>query len=166
MVFRGSGLVNDSIVDGPGFRFAVFTQGCPHNCEGCHNPQTHDPKGGYDIDTDAVLAQIKANPLLDGITLTGGEPFMQATELLPLAKAVKEQGLSVLAYSGFTFEELLVKPDCVALLSYCDILIDGRFELKGRSLELRFRGSVNQRILDVQQSLAAGKAVLHSLYND
>lgn len=159
MAFKISGLVNDSIVDGPGMRYTVFTQGCPHNCEGCHNPDTHDPNGGRDCTTEEVLEEIRENPLLDGLTLSGGEPFVQSKELVPLAKAVKEMGLSVMAYSGFTFEELLKMVDGIELLKYCDILVDGRFVVDQRSLELRFRGSKNQRIINVPQSLETGKAV-------
>lgn len=152
-------LVNDSIVDGPGFRFTVFTQGCPHGCEGCHNPQTHDPAGGYEVAVSEIVEKIKDNPLLDGITLSGGEPFLQAGELTPLAEAVQALGMNVIAYSGFTFEELLMREDAAALLGHVDILIDGRFLLSQRSLELRFRGSQNQRIIDVPQSLATGTVV-------
>lgn len=158
-MFRISQLVNDSIVDGPGLRFAVFTQGCTHNCEGCHNPQTHDPAGGYAISAEEVLEKIKKNPLLDGITLTGGEPFLQAQALIPLAKGTKELGLHVMAYSGFTFEELLEKPESAELLQYVDVLVDGPFILSQRSLELYFRGSANQRMIDVPKSLEVGKAV-------
>lgn len=158
-MFKVAELVNDSIVDGPGFRLAVFTQGCPHKCEGCHNLHTHDPAGGYEISVEAVLDKIKQNPLLDGITLTGGEPFVQAAELIPLAKAVQEMGLHVIAYSGFTFEELLKQPDAAELLRYVDVLVDGPFILSRRSLALRFRGSDNQRVIDVPKSLEQGIAV-------
>ena len=94
-----AGLVNDSIVDGPGFRFAVFTQGCPHDCPGCHNPQTHDFAGGQDADTDDIIAQFRKNPLLDGITLTGGDPFCQPEPCAALARAAHESGLNVWALS-------------------------------------------------------------------
>lgn len=158
-MLRIAELINDSIVDGPGFRFTIFTQGCPHHCEGCHNPQTHDPAGGYEISAEAVMGKIKENPLLDGVTFSGGEPFLQAKELLPIARAVKDMGMNVIAYSGFTFEELLKIKDAAELLRYVDILIDGRFVLAERSLELRFRGSKNQRVLDVKRSFEAGKAI-------
>lgn len=159
MVFRISGLVNDSIVDGPGLRYAVFTQGCPHNCDGCHNPQTHDPLGGQKCTAEEVVSNIRENPLLDGLTLTGGEPFIQAKELLPLAKTVKEMGLNVMAYSGFTFDELMEMEDARELLKYCDTLVDGRFVKDLRSIELRFKGSKNQRVIDVPASLEAGTVV-------
>lgn len=158
-MLRVAELINDSIVDGPGLRFTIFTQGCPHHCEGCHNPQTHDPAGGYEISAEAVMDKIKENPLLDGVTFSGGEPFLQAKELLPIARAVKDMGMNVIAYSGFTFEELLKIKDAAELLHYVDILIDGRFVLAERSLELRFRGSKNQRVLDVKRSFEAGRAI-------
>lgn len=158
-MFKVAELINDSIVDGPGFRFTIFTQGCPHHCKGCHNPQTHDPDGGYMVTMEEVLEKIRKNPLLDGVTFSGGEPFIQAKELLPVAKAIKEQGLHIIAYSGFTFEELMKRADCVALLQYINLLVDGRFLESQRSLELRFRGSKNQRVIDVPKSLQAGIAV-------
>lgn len=158
-MFKVFGLANDSIVDGPGLRFSVFTQGCPHNCKGCHNPESHDPNGGYLVSTEMILEQIKANPLLDGVTLTGGEPFFQAKELVELAKACKEMGLNVMAYSGYTFEQLMEMDDAKELLKYCDTLVDGPFILSERSLELDFRGSKNQRIIDVQKSLKEGKPI-------
>ena len=106
MDIRINGIVNDSIVDGPGLRLAVFVQGCSHRCPGCHNPQTHDPQGGAVRDTGEVIRLMDANPLLDGITLSGGEPFEQAAACLALARAARERGLSVWAYSGYTLEAL------------------------------------------------------------
>ena len=159
MKIRISGLVNDSIVDGPGFRFAVFTQGCPHHCPGCHNPQTHDFGGGRDMDTAEIIEKFLANPLLDGITLTGGEPFRQAEACLELASAARGAGLNVWAYSGYTYEEILQIPAMRALLSKVDVLVDGRFVLAERSLSLRFRGSKNQRLIDVPKSIESGTVV-------
>ena len=103
MKIRIAGLVNDSIVDGPGFRFSVFTQGCPHHCPGCHNPQTHDFNGGKDMETEEIVRQFSQNPLLDGITLSGGEPFCQCDACAELAGAAKKLGLNVWAYSGYSF---------------------------------------------------------------
>ncbi len=160
MKIRIAGIVNDSIVDGPGFRFAVFTQGCPHRCPGCHNPQTHDFAGGRDADTGEILAQIRRNPLLDGLTLTGGEPFCQSAACLELAKGAHAAGLNVWSYSGYSFEELLRgDDDWRALLENIDVLVDGRFLIERRTLECRFRGSDNQRLIDVPKSLAAGRAI-------
>ena len=103
MKLRIAGTVNDSIVDGPGFRFTIFTQGCPHHCEGCHNPHTHDFTGGEDADTQELIARFKSNPLLDGITLSGGEPFCQAKPLVEVAKEAHVAGLTVIAFTGFLF---------------------------------------------------------------
>ena len=159
---RISGCVNDSIVDGPGLRFTLFTQGCPHNCPGCHNPQTHDFKGGYNASIKKIFAQIKANPLLSGVTFSGGEPFMQAKALVPLAKMIKEAGLELACYTGFVFEQLASDQVKGAreLLNYIDVLIDGKFVLSQRSLDLAFKGSKNQRTINVPQSLKEGKVVL------
>lgn len=154
MNIRIAGMVNDSIVDGAGLRFTVFTQGCPHHCAGCHNPQTHDFSGGKDIDTEEIIQTFRKNPLLDGITLSGGEPFCQSEACLQLAEAAHAAGLNVWAYSGYTFEELLAgKAEWKRLLEEVDVLVDGPFLLEKRTLECRFRGSSNQRLIDVQASL-------------
>lgn len=160
MKFRLANLVNDSIVDGPGFRMTVFVQGCPHRCPGCHNPQTHDPEGGRDADTQWVLDKAAENPLLDGITLSGGEPFAQCEAMAELARGAKEKGLNVMAYSGYTFEQLMKMPEALPLLRSIDVLVDGPFIKEQRSLALAFRGSANQRILDVPASLQKGEAVV------
>ena len=163
MELRISGLVNDSIVDGPGFRFVVYVQGCPHHCEGCHNHQTHDFEGGTTTTTEEIMVKIKRNPLLKGITLSGGEPFCQCAPLAELARMVKKQGLSVMAYSGYTIEQLLqrakTEESVRALLLNCDILVDGPFIKEQRDISLRFRGSKNQRIIDPVASLKKGVAV-------
>lgn len=157
-----SGVTGDSIVDGPGLRLTIFTQGCPHHCPGCHNPQTHDPAGGSWGDTDDILAAAAENPLLDGITLSGGEPFLQPAECLELAKGAHGLGLNVWAYTGYTLEELLAEndPARIALLHEIDVLVDGRFLLAERSLELRFRGSRNQRLIDMKKTLEMGEVAL------
>lgn len=164
---RLAGVVRESIVDGPGIRLTVFVQGCPHHCPGCHNPDTHDPLGGYDCALQKILDAFDADPLLRGVTLSGGEPFEQADSLLPLAQAICRRGKDVVAYSGYTFEELLEKgkkePAVLELLSLCCLLVDGRFIKAQRDLSLRFRGSRNQRLIDPQQSLKTGKSVLSEL---
>lgn len=155
-----SGIVSDSIVDGPGIRTAIFSQGCPHHCPGCHNPETWEFGCGTKIPVDAVVEIVRSNPLCRGVTFSGGEPFAQAAAFAELALLLKEKGYEVASYSGFTFEELLNgSDDQKKLLSSIDILIDGRFVLAQKSLEIAFRGSRNQRILDVKKSLAEGKAV-------
>ena len=155
-------VVSDSIVDGPGLRLTIFTQGCPHHCPGCHNPQTHDPEGGSWADTEDILAAAAENPLLDGITLSGGDPFLQPVPCLALAEGAHKIGLNVWTYTGYTWEALLEENDAekLALLKETDVLVDGPFLLAERSLELRFCGSRNQRLIDVKKSLAEGKVVL------
>lgn len=164
MELRIAGLVNDSIVDGPGIRYTVFVQGCPHHCEGCHNPQTWDFGGGRIEDTDSVLEKIAANPLLDGVTFSGGEPFCQCKPLAELAEKVKALGLNIMAYTGYEYEYLTAHADeqngYAELLERLDYLVDGRFVLAKKSYELKFMGSSNQRFIDVQQSLRQGRAVL------
>jgi len=162
---RIAGMKHDSIVDGPGLRFAVFAQGCPHDCPGCHNPTALDPDGGTTVAVSELIAEMTRNPLTSGLTLTGGEPFFQAAALTPLARAASESGLSVWIYSGYTLEELTRanNPDWFALLGYTDVLVDGRYVEAQKSLRLKFRGSKNQRILDAPASLAAGEAVVLSI---
>ena len=157
MNMRIAGIVNDSIVDGPGLRLAIFAQGCPHHCPGCHNPESHDFAGGSDMDTEKIIARMDANPLLDGITLTGGEPFEQPEACRILADAAHARGLNVWAYSGYTFEQLCAVPEKRRLLEACDVLVDGPFLLAERSLDLRFRGSKNQRVLKVSEMLAGSE---------
>lgn len=165
---RLAGVINESIVDGPGIRTTVFVQGCPHHCKGCQNEQTWDFGAGYDRDTEDILNKACKNPLLRGLTLSGGEPFSQAHALSELAKGAHEHGLDIFTYTGYTFEQLLDgferHPDWKELLEQSDYLVDGRFELEQKSLMLHFRGSKNQRILDVKKSLEENRAVL-SEYN-
>ena len=155
-----SGIVEDSIVDGPGIRVTIFCQGCPHHCPGCHNPETWDFSGGTAMEEDRLVQIVRSNPLCRGVTFSGGEPFAQAAGFARLARLLKAQGYEVASYSGYTFEQLLLgTPEQRALLDTIDVLIDGPFVQSQKSLELAFRGSRNQRILDVSKSLLAGKAV-------
>ncbi len=162
MNIRIAGFVNDSIVDGPGLRFAVFTQGCLHNCPGCHNPETHDVNGGREEQVETLIGQMKKNPLLSGLTLSGGDPMLQPVPCLELAKAAHGLHLNVWMYTGYTWEQLLNRQDAdeMALLRETDVLVDGPFVLAQRSLELDYCGSKNQRLIDVAKSLAAGNVVL------
>ena len=155
-----SGIVTDSIVDGPGIRTTMFSQGCPHHCEGCHNPETWEFGTGTQMEEERLLEIVRSNPLCRGVTFSGGEPFAQAEGFAKLAKLLKDKGYEVASYSGYTFEQLIKGSQAQRdMLESIDILIDGPFLLNERSLELSFRGSKNQRILDVPASLAAGKAV-------
>ena len=160
MQIRVAGLVPESYVDGDGIRFAIFMQGCLRNCAGCHNPETHALDGGRLIDTAEIISAVKKNPLLDGITLTGGEPLLQLDAANELAKTAKNLGLSVWLYTGYTFEEL--PTDAATLLESVDVLIDGAFVESQRDLELQFRGSRNQRIIDLKKTRAQNKIVLWS----
>ena len=166
MELRIAGTANDSIVDGPGIRFTIFTQGCPHHCEGCHNPQTHDFSAGTLTDTDELLNRIRSNPLLDGVTFSGGEPFCQAEALAELGSKIKALGLNIVTYTGYTFEELYAERENRSigkLLSVTDYLIDGPFILEQKNWEIRFRGSSNQRIIDVAESMKKGAPVIIEL---
>ena len=158
-----SGVVSESIVDGPGIRMTIFTQGCPHHCKGCHNPETWAFEPKHPGDVDKILNIAVSNPILQGMTFSGGEPFCQAEGLAELAEKCHEHGLNVMSYTGYTFEELLAgekkHPEWIRLLKNLDYLVDGPFILEERSLMLLFRGSKNQRFLDVPESLRQGKAV-------
>ncbi len=163
MNIRIAGTVNDSIVDGNGLRYTIFVQGCPHHCKGCHNPQTHSFDGGKEVSTSDLFETITSNTLLDGVTFSGGEPFAQAKPLVELADLIKQNtNLNIVTYTGYTFEEIITSndPDWIALLNSTDILIDGKFIEDLKSYELRFRGSSNQRYIDVKQSLLQHKVVL------
>lgn len=160
---RVAGMVNDSVVDGVGLRFCLFVQGCPLSCAGCHNSATQSFAGGTLMTAEEIFARIENNPLLDGVTFSGGEPMCQAEQLLPLAKKIKQKGLHLAVYTGFLFERLFEKnapPFVLELLSYVDVLIDGPFVLSQKSCDLKFKGSSNQRVIDIPKSLASKKAVL------
>lgn len=160
---RIAGIIEESIVDGPGIRLVVFTQGCKHNCPGCHNEHTHSFDGGSLIDMDEIIKKIQANPLLDGVTLSGGEPFEQAEALTELAQGVKAMGYNVMTYTGYTFEYIIANKNKIngwaGLINLTDILVDGRFEIARKNMLLKFRGSENQRIIDVKQSLASNRII-------
>lgn len=155
----------DSIVDGPGLRTVLWTQGCLHRCKGCHNPQTHPLDGGIEVEQQEVIEQLQQAKLQRGLTISGGEPFLQAAALITIAEAARKLGLDVWAYTGFTWEQLHNSAavdyyERLKLLSLIDVLVDGRYMQHKASVKLLFRGSANQRLIDVQQSLQAGKAVL------
>ena len=161
-----AGVMGDSIVDGPGIRVAIFVQGCCHHCEGCHNPESWAFGAGTDMSVEELFAMVKANPLCRGVTFSGGEPFCQPEPLYHLAVELKKKGKHLMAYSGYTFEQLMELPDPYVqkLLSQLDLLVDGPFIEAERNIELRFRGSANQRVLDVPASLAANAPVWAEQY--
>ena len=148
---RIAGVIKESIVDGPGLRFTIFAQGCPHRCKGCHNESTHDFNGGYDCEAEKILHEIDRNPLLSGVTFSGGEPFCQPEPFYALGLKIKERGLDLMAYSGYTLEQLqeMSQSDAAVagLLGIIDYLVDGPFILEERDLNLEFRGSRNQRFI-------------------
>ena len=155
-----AGIVGDSIVDGPGIRTTIFCQGCPHHCPGCQNPETWAFGQGTPVAAAQILEIVQANRLCRGVTFSGGEPFAQAEGFTELAKLLKAAGYEVASYSGYTFEQLLKGTDAQKeLLAQIDVLIDGPFLLAERSLEIPFRGSRNQRIIDVKKSLPLGVPV-------
>lgn len=159
MEIRISGIERESIVDGDGIRYVIFTQGCPHHCPGCHNPQTHPFDAGKLVSVDELFADIsKRKDYIDGITLSGGEPFCQSDQCSVIAEQAQKMGLTVWCYTGYLFEELYGRND--RLLNHIDILVDGPFIQQKRSLALQFRGSTNQRLIDIPASLEAGVTVL------
>lgn len=147
------GVARESIVDGPELRYVIFVQGCPHKCPGCHNPESHAYGGGQLTTTDRVWRDIKKNPLIKGLTFSGGEPFLWGHELSVIARRAISEGMNIMTYSGFTYEHLLKKaetePSVHELLSVTNYLVDGRYVDALRDLNLHFRGSSNQRIFDV-----------------
>lgn len=154
---RIAGIVRESIVDGPGIRFTLFVQGCPHHCPECHNPQTHDFNGGQTVTHEKILNAIFENPLLSGVTFSGGEPFMQAKSLYLIGKKIKEKGLSLITYTGFLFEDLLImgkeNPYIMKLIELNDYIMDGKFEIEKKTYNKTFVGSANQRIIDVKKTI-------------
>lgn len=159
---RIAGIIRESIVDGPGIRFVIFTQGCPNRCPDCHNKQTWDFEGGSLVSINKILKEIDKNPLLKGVTFSGGEPMCQAKVLKKLAKKIKEKNLDLVVFTGYKYEELqeMNNKDINELLNLTDILIDGKFEKDKRDLSLKFRGSRNQRLIDIRKTLKENKVVL------
>lgn len=156
----------DSIVDGEGVRVVLWTQGCPHNCKGCHNPGTHDFNGGEEVEVEEVIEALRKVKNQDGITLSGGDPVCQSEACYEISKAAHEMGLNVWCYTGFTYEMMLLSKSKRKLLEEIDVLVDGKFVLEEKSYDLYFKGSRNQRIIDVQRSLKEERVVLVEKYAD
>lgn len=157
---RIAGEISESIVDGPGIRHVIFTQGCPHKCKGCHNPQTHSFDGGYLVEVDDLVESIlRHRYFIDGVTLSGGEPFAQAEVCLELVRKLKSYGIHVMGYTGYTIEWLMKYGSQAQreLLELLDILVDGPFIKSQKSYDLLYRGSRNQRIIDVKETLRKGE---------
>lgn len=162
MDLRIAGIIKESIVDGPGIRLVVFDQGCKHHCPGCHNPETHSFTGGKLVSIASIMEMVKSNPLLDGLSFSGGEPFEQAKMFAELAKMAKALKLSIVTYTGYTYEEIIARknPGWEELLSQTDLLIDGKYDISRKNLLLRFRGSENQRIIDLNKTMKEKTLVL------
>lgn len=159
----------DSIVDGEGVRTVIWTQGCPHHCPGCHNPSTHDFHDGISVDVEEIKERLSQVKYQDGITFSGGDPLCQPTACLEIAKYAKTLGMNVWCYTGYTFEQLMVlskkNKDTLSFLNQIDVLIDGKFILAEKSFDVAFRGSKNQRIIDVQKSLKQNRVVIIQKYD-
>jgi len=158
----------ESVVDGPGLRIVIFAQGCPHRCPRCHNPETWDGNGGKEFSVRQVIRSLKQHGKKKrGVTFSGGEPFLQAAEFVQVAQAVRQMEWDIVTYTGFTYEELIADADgdTQALLSATDLLIDGKYVHNLRNIELQFRGSSNQRIIDVAETQKKGRIVLWNKRN-
>ena len=163
MLIRIAGVEPESIVDGPGYRFAIFVQGCPHACPECHNPETHDFEGGKTVDTAEIITHLGKNPLVRGLTLSGGEPMLKAEALCEIAEAARARGMNVWCYTGYTLEELDAANDPAQqrLLGLIDVLVDGPYIASRRSLTLAFCGSSNQRLIDMKKTRETGSIALY-----
>ena len=164
---RLSGIAYESLVNGPGMRRVFFAQGCKHNCKGCFNPDTHDFNGGEERDMDELIMDTLSNPILRGVTFSGGDPWEQADKFAYMAKAFKDKGLDIWSYTGYTYEYIVENKDKKLgwndLLNNIDVLVDGKFEEDKIQDGLKFRGSINQRIVDVKKSLSSNKLILLDL---
>lgn len=160
---RLAGITYESLVNGPGMRRVYFTQGCRHKCPGCQNPSTHCINGGEDRNMDELIDDLKDNPMLRGVTFSGGDPFEQADKCAYMAKRIKELNLNIWCYTGYTFEQILENKDSREgwreFLDNIDVLVDGLFIIDKMDENLKFRGSSNQRIIDVKESLNTGSVV-------
>lgn len=156
MNIRLAGILEESIVDGPGIRFVIFTQGCPHHCPGCHNPETHDYSGGTLVNINDLVQKFTKYPYMTGLTISGGEPFIQSCEILEIIKEFKKiyPKKNIMIFSGYKYEELINKNNSTIndILSLSDYLVDGKFILANRDISLHFKGSTNQRIIDLKQT--------------
>ena len=154
-------ILEDTTVDGPGFRTAIYAAGCPNGCPGCHNPESWDINRGHWMSTEEILEKVLADNFAD-VTFIGGDPMFQPEGLTQLAHAIKERSRkNIWCYTGYTFEKLLRNPRQAQLLKYIDVLVDGKFKKELRDEELYFRGSRNQRLIDVQTSLQKDETVIY-----
>lgn len=161
MKLRLAGITRESVVDGPGIRVVIFAQGCPHHCNGCQNPETHDPGGGKVLAMEEIVEMVRPTPITRGVTFSGGEPFMQAEGFGALGRCLKSMGLDIVTYTGYTWEALTASDNRAwrELIEVTDLLIDGPFVESQKDTTIAFRGSRNQRIIDVSESLKLGRLV-------
>lgn len=168
-MIRVADIYTESIVDGEGYRMVIFLQGCSHHCKGCHNPQTWEFDGGTEMEIGEILDRYNPD-ILDGITLSGGDPFFQAGQLQELFNYCKNNSVSLWAYTGFVFDEFLkyinkepcdsrINDDMINMLKYTDVVVDGPFILEKRTVEALYRGSTNQRLVDVKKTLRRKKVI-------
>ncbi|MDE6582035.1 MAG: anaerobic ribonucleoside-triphosphate reductase activating protein [Duncaniella sp.] len=157
-------IVEGTSVDGPGLRTAIYFAGCGHHCEGCHNPSTWDPAGGEEMSVSDIMSRVEEAGF--NVTLTGGDPLYDTESMLPLAAELKKRGYNVWCYTGFTYEHVLGDSRLRRILDFIDVLVDGPFIAAQRDIKLRFRGSANQRLIDVPASLSAGTVKLFDDGND
>lgn len=159
-----SEVTKDSIVDGPGLRAVIWTQGCPHKCEGCHNPQTHCTNGGIEVDVNDIINELSDLKIHHGVTFSGGEPLEQAEACEKIVKEIKSKNLNIWLYTGYTFEHIIkaantYRTDWAKLIPHIDVMVDGKFIQEKHDPFLKFRGSSNQRVIDVKRSLEHGRVI-------
>lgn len=161
---RLAGIAYESLANGPGIRRVFFAQGCNHNCEGCFNKETHDFDGGELKDIDELIKDVISNPIIEGVTFSGGDPLEQAESFAYMAKVFKRSSLNIWCYTGYTFEKILEMMEenqgLKELINNIDVLVDGRFEINNKKEGLKFKGSTNQRIIDVNESLESGEVIV------
>jgi anaerobic ribonucleoside-triphosphate reductase activating protein len=162
MMAQIAGFKRESVIDGPGIRAVVFFQGCRHHCPGCHNPETWDEAAGTDMTVEDIWRSLAVTPLVSGITFSGGEPFLQPAAALELVHKARSERMDVWIYTGYVWDQLFAHPDPLVrdLLAACDVLVDGPFRQNEKRLDLPYRGSANQRLISIPESLRTGAIVL------
>ena len=163
---RLAGIAYESLVNGPGIRRVFFAQGCKHNCKGCFNPETHSFDKGIVLEIDKLIKDVLENPMITGVTFSGGDPIEQAHSFSYMAKILKNKGLNIWCYTGYLYDEQLLNNSRARceytdeMLSMIDVLVDGEFVEALKDIRLVFRGSSNQRVIDVKKSLGQNEIVM------
>lgn len=166
MDIRVSDVTYDDLSNGPGLRTVVWAQGCLHNCKGCHNPETHNLSGGLCLDSNVITSLILKRPGQSGVTFSGGDPMEQSEICAEMARKLRMNGKNIWAYSGYLFEDIIEDESKLSFLREIDVLVDGKYNIHNKDITLPFRGSSNQRVIDVQTSLIQGEVVLISKYTN